>query len=133
MPLVYACICPHPPVIVAEVGRGREASTARTIEAMRRIGEELASYRPETALVVSSHGPAQREAIGLLTASEVAGDFARWGAPEVAFSFETDQELAQRILEEAAKDAVRLAPLRRWGDVLDWGATVPLYYLHDAL
>ncbi len=133
MPLVYACICPHPPVIVPEVGRGREAETHRTIEALRRVAEELASYRPETVLIVSSHGPAQRQAMGVLTAPEVAGDFAQWGAPEVRFAFETDQELVERIREEAAKDDVRLVTLRRWDGGLDWGCTVPLYYLRKAL
>jgi aromatic ring-opening dioxygenase LigB subunit len=129
MPLVYACICPHPPVIVPEVGRGREAETHRTVEALRRVADELASYQPETVLLVSSHGPSQHQAMGLLTAPQVAGDFAQLGAPEVRFAFDTDQELAERIQEEAARDDVRLVALRRWDGGLDWGCTVPLYYL----
>lgn len=129
MPLVYACICPHPPVIVPEIGRGREADTHRTIEALRRVADELAAYRPETALIVSPHGPAQRQAMGLLMAPQVSGDLAQWGAPEVGFAFETDQELAERIQEQAAKDDVRLVTLRRWDGGLDWGCTVPLYHL----
>ncbi len=131
MPLVYACICPHPPVIVPEVGRGREAETRRTIEALRRVAEELAGYRPETVLLVSSHGPvlSAQGGMGILTAPQVAGDLAGFGAPEVNFGFETDQELAGRIQEEAAKEDVRVVALRRWNGGLDWGCTVPLYYL----
>ena len=133
MPLVYACICPHPPVIVPEVGQGREAEAHRTIDALRRVASELASFEPETALLASSHGPGQHQAIGLLTAHEVSGDFSQLGAPEVRFAFQTDQELAGRIQHEAKKTDVRLAPLRRWDGGLDWGCTVPLYYLRDAL
>ncbi len=133
MPLVYACICPHPPVIVPEIGRGQEAETPRTIEAMQRVAGEIGPYRPETALIVSSHGPAQRQAMGILTAPQVAGDLARFGAPEVRFDFETDQELAGRILQEATGNDVRLAELRRWDGGLDWGCTVPLYFLKEAL
>ena len=135
MPLVYACICPHPPVIVPEVGRGREAEMHRTIKALRRIADEFALYRPETALLISSHGPppSAGQAMGLLTAAQVSGDLGQWGAPEVRFAFETDQELAELILEEAAKAEVRLVPLRRWDGGLDWGCTVPLYYLQEAM
>jgi len=133
MPLVYACICPHPPVIVPEVGRGREADTARTIEALRRVAEELALYRPESALLVSSHGPAQRQAMGILTAPQVEGSFAEWGASELGFAFETDQELGDRIREEATRADVPLVALRHWDSGLDWGCTVPLYYLREAL
>src|SRR3990172_3616052 len=133
MPLVYACICPHPPVIVPEVGRGREAETQRTIAALRLVAEELASFEPETALLVSSHGPSQHQAMGVLTAREVSGDFAQWGAPEVGMAFETDQALAERIQQEAHKDDVRLVALRQWDGGLDWGCTVPLYYLRGAL
>ncbi len=133
MPLVYACVCPHPPVLVPEVGGGREAETERTIAAMRRVANDLASFEPETAVIVSSHGPAQRQTMGLLTAARVTGDFARWGAPDVCFAFETDIELAQRILHEAGSSGVRLTPLLRWDGGLDWGCTVPLYYLRDAL
>ncbi len=131
MPLVYACICPHPPVIVPQVGRGRETETRRTIEALRQVSEEFARYRPETVLLVSSHGPVQsaKGGMGILTAPQVAGDLAGFGAPEVGFTFETDQELAGHIQEEAASEDIRLVALRRWDGGLDWGCTVPLYYL----
>jgi aromatic ring-opening dioxygenase LigB subunit len=63
----------------------------------------------------------------------VAGDLGRFGAPEVRFDFETDQELAGLIVEEAAVKEVRLTRLRRWDGGLDWGCTVPLYFLREAL
>lgn len=129
MPLVYACICPHPPVIVPEVGRGREAEVHRTIQALRRVAEELAAYKAETAVLVSSHGPARQRAIGVLATPSATGDFGRWGAPQVRFEFETDRELAERIQQEAGKGDIKAAPLRRWDGGLDWGCTVPLYCL----
>ena len=81
MPLVYACICPQPPVIAPDVERGHKTEAARTIEALGRVSEELASYRPETALLVSPYGSTQHQAMGLLTATEVCGDFAQFDAP----------------------------------------------------
>lgn len=71
--------------------------------------------------------------MGILTAPSVQGDLGRQGAPEVRFEFETDQALASLIQEEAAKDDVRLTQLRHWDGGLDWGCTVPLYHLREAL
>jgi aromatic ring-opening dioxygenase LigB subunit len=133
MPLVYACICPQPPVIVPDVERGRKVEAARTIEALGRVGEELASYRPETALLVSPYGSTQHQAMGLLTATEVSGDFAQFDAPEVRFAFKTDQELAERIRQEAAHEELRLMELLRWDGGLARSCTSPLYYLREAL
>jgi aromatic ring-opening dioxygenase LigB subunit len=133
MGFVYACIAPHPPVIVPEVGRGREAETAATIEAMRRVAREFAERRPDTALVVSPHGPIRYEAMGLLTAPDVGGTFAEWGAGSVSLHFQNDMELAESIREEASAAKLPVAPLAHWGRGLDWGCTVPLYYLRSAL
>ena len=133
MSLVYACICPHPPVIVPEIGRGREEEAPRTIEAMRRVADELSGYGAETAIIVSSHGPAQRQAMGIPIQHEVSGDFGRFGAADVRFHFAIDRELAALIQAEAAKGDVRITELRRWEGGLDWGCTVPLYYLREAL
>lgn len=133
MGFVYACIAPHPPVIVPEIGRGREAETAATIEALRRVAAELSERQPDTALVVSPHGPVRYEAMGILTAPEVDGSFAEWGAASVAFRFENDLDLVEAIRLEARTAEVPLTTLAHWGRGLDWGCTVPLYYLRDAL
>jgi AmmeMemoRadiSam system protein A len=135
--IVYACIAPHPPVIVHEVGHGREAETRRTIAALARVAADLASLRPETVVVISPHGPVQAEAAGILTAGEVKGDMGRWGAPQVRFDFENDLDAVRAIQSEAAAAELPLVALEQWDDGamdgLDWGCTVPLYYLRSGL
>lgn len=91
MPLVYACICPHEP----------PPEGVRTIAALAHVVEELSALEVETMLVVSSRGPAQRQAMGVLTASHVD-------------EIETDRELAVRVLQEATRADVRTVELRRW-------------------
>jgi AmmeMemoRadiSam system protein A len=60
----------------------------------------------------------------------------------VTFAFENDVEAASLIREEAQRAGVPLEPLERWRhrdpagrwcDGLDWGCTVPLYYLRPGL
>ncbi len=135
--IVYACIAPHPPVIVHEVGHGREAETRRTIAALERVAADLASLRPETVIVISPHGPVQAEGAGILATREVNGDMGRWDAPQVRFDFENDLDTVAAIQSEAEAAQLPLVALEQWDDGaiegLDWGCTVPLYYLRSGL
>jgi MEMO1 family protein len=133
MSIVYACIAPHPPVIVHEVGRGREQETRRTLDALDAVAHEIASFEPETVIVVSPHGPVQPEGAGILTAPRAQGDMRRWDAPNVVFDFENDLDAVKEIQKSAEAAALPLVALESWDDGavdgLDWGCTVPLYYL----
>jgi hypothetical protein len=116
MPIVYACICPRSSAIV----RDDEPPAARTIAALHRVAEELAAYRPEMALLMSSGGPAPRGAIGVFVGRDPAG-------------FPADQELAARIQSEAAKESLPVEPLLRWDASLEAGCATPLHFLREAL
>ena len=129
----FACISPHPPIIVREVGQGREAGARRTIDALEQVAGEIPVHRPETVLVMATHGPLNPGAFVLLTASAAQGDFARWGAPQVSFRFDTDTELVAAIRDEANRAELPLDAAGRWNDGLDWSVTVPLYYLRGGI
>ena len=133
MSIVYACIAPHPPVIVHEVGRGREEETRRTLDALDVVAREIASVDPETVVVISPHGPVQPEGAGILTAPRVQGDMRRWDAPGVRFDFENDLDAVRLIQQAAEANGLPLVAIESWDDGaiegLDWGCTVPLYYL----
>jgi AmmeMemoRadiSam system protein A len=125
----FACISPHPPIIVHEVGQGRERELQRTIDALEQLAGDVAAHRPDTVLIMATHGPMNPGAFVLLTAPAAQGDFARWGAPQVSFRFDTDPELIAAIRDEAEQAELPLDAAARWDDGLDWSVTVPLYYL----
>jgi len=140
--IVFACVSPHPPIIVHEIGHGRERGTQKTIDALEQVAREIAHHQPETAILISPHGPAQRDAFAILTGPRADGSLDAWDAPEVTFAFENDVEAASLIREEAQQADVPLEPLEcwryrdstgRWCDGLDWGCTVPLYHLRPGL
>ena len=97
MPIVYACIVPSANAV-------DEAS--RTAGALRRVAEELRALEPETALVVTSRGGAQRSTMGVVTAPQIEG-------------IDTDAELAERVLAEARASEVHVVALPRWDGGLD--------------
>ena len=125
----FACISPHPPIIVREVGRGRERELQRTIDALEQLAGDVAAHRPDTVLLMATHGPLNPGAFVLLTAPAAQGGFARWGAPQVSLRFDTDPELIAAIRDEAEQAELPLDAAARWDDGLDWSVTVPLYYL----
>jgi AmmeMemoRadiSam system protein A len=131
--IVFACISPHPPIIVHEVGQGRERTTQKTIDALEQVARELAEHNPDAAILISPHGPIKPNAFGILTAPECSATFAEWGAPQLVFALENDVDLATAIRKEADDAAVPLEYILHWRDGLDWGCTVPLYYLQSGL
>ena len=131
--IVFACISPHPPILVHEVGKGRERATQKTIDALEETARRLAQRRPETVILISPHGPLQPDAFGVLTAPACSATFAEWGAPQVTFAFENDLDAVDLIRSEATRAGLPLEPIVRWREGLDWGCTVPLYYLRSGL
>jgi aromatic ring-opening dioxygenase LigB subunit len=131
--IVFACISPHPPVLVPEVGRGREAETARTIEALRQVADELSRQDAETVVIISPHGPLQPHVMGISTSPRAVGSFLQWNVPTVNFGFDSDPEAVALLQEEASAAGVPLAAHEEWGLNLDWGCTVPLYYLRPGM
>ncbi|MBI2913941.1 MAG: AmmeMemoRadiSam system protein A [Chloroflexi bacterium] len=129
----FAGVSPHPPIIVHEIGRGRERETQRTIDALEQLAAEMAAHRPETLVLMATHGPLNPGAFFLLNAASTEGDFARWGAPQVRLQFQGDPETAAAIEGEAAAAGLPLDVADRWDSGLDWSCTVPLYYLRCGL
>jgi MEMO1 family protein len=135
--IAYACIAPHPPILVHEVGRGREQETHRTIEALQQVAQDMAAHQPETVLLFSPHGPVDPRAVGILTSPIAHGTMARWDAPNVRFQYENDLDAVALVREEAARAGLPLTAIEHWDDGmtagLDWGCAVPLYYLRPGL
>jgi aromatic ring-opening dioxygenase LigB subunit len=131
--ICYACISPHPPIIVPQVGRGRERGAARTIAALRQLAQEVRAQAPETALLMATHGPLNPRGAVILDAPSASGDLSAFGAPDVKLELRTDRPLVEAVLREARAAGASLSPVPSWGSGLDWSVTVPLYYLRQGL
>lgn len=127
----FAALMPHPPIVVSEVGGGREAEATSTVEAMARIARELVEVRPEAVVVISPHSPRRPGAFGIWGTPRLRGSFARFGAPEAVVDLPNDLELAGAIGEGCER-----AGLVTWriggGHEFDHGACVPLWFLGQA-
>ena len=61
MAIIGAFTVPHPPLIVHEVGRGRENEIAITVAAYVQVAKKIAGLKPETIVITSPHAPLYRD------------------------------------------------------------------------
>lgn len=129
-------IAPHPPIMVPEVGGARASATAASGGAMETAAALLASFAPETVVLMSPHAPVVRDAFTIAAGAHSSGDLGAFGASEVRIDSSGDPALARAIIDEAASAGIPVVPRsadRLLDDgVLDHGALVPLSFLDRA-
>jgi len=123
---MQGCICPHPPLLIPEVGGASIGRVTATKQAMERLAQLVGE--PETTVVISPHSDGYGDAHVVRTAPRLRGDFGRFRRPDAAFSFDNDLPFAELLLALAG-DSRRLRTVPDDGDVLDWGVLVPLSFL----
>lgn len=125
-----ALLC-HAPIALPQVAGSRGDACADTTKAMREAAQAVVAADPGAVVVVSPHTPRLRRGFGLVAAPRVHGDFARFGAPEVAFDLDVDRALVAALADAAAARGVATAEVVL-EDELDHGAAVPLAFLVEA-
>ncbi len=131
MPILGAFILPHPPVILPEVGHGREQALSATIRAFQACAERIRALDPETVVVVSSHATSYADYFHISPGAGATGDMARFGAPEARLTVAYDQALAQRIAKEATGGGIPAGTNGERDRTLDHGTFVPLIMLRS--
>jgi len=126
---MQGCICPHPPLLIPEVGGAARAKIAATITAMERLGESVGE--PDTMVVISPHADGLSHAHAVKTSPRLRGDFGRFRCPDASFGYDNDVPFAELLLALAG-DYRQVQLMPEDGDVLDWGVLVPLSFLRPA-
>lgn len=131
MSLVFASICPHPPIIIPEVGGSDTKKVTKTISAMKRLATIAADADPDLLIVISPHGLLYPDRMNVCGQSKLAGNFGNFGAPQVKMSLEGDVDLAIKIDQVANEADIETLLYDNGSDTydLDHGCMVPLYYL----
>ena len=137
--LVFACIAPHGSMIIPLLAGEEGQKALATRAAMEELGRRMAAARPETIVLVTPHGHRVDGVFSLLNNQRVRGKLGpEKDVTDNSFTlvFEMDKELNGAIVEAARELEV---PVTRIGyavaddpeffQPLDWGATVPLWFL----
>lgn len=132
MSMLGAIITPHPPVLLPEVGGGREREIAATDRAMRTAAETVAAWQPDVIIVSSPHTILYRDYFHIAPGDGAVGDMSRFGAPEVRIQASYDTLLREEIIRRAEAEGLHAGTLGQRDSELDHGVLIPLYYLRKA-
>lgn len=129
-------LMPHPPAIVAGIGKHERQVATATIKACESAAEQISAFQPDSLILITPHGPVFKDAVALMATPNLAGDFSRFGAPAVGYSAPVDLALARAVQQEARSAGLPLISLDaaeasqyRIRPELDHGALVPLWFL----
>ncbi len=129
MAIEYACIMPHPPLIVPEVGRGQEKQVRSTAEAMEKAAQIIAQIKPDTIVLSTPHSVMYGDYIHISPGESAAGDLGAFGAPEVSFRKAYDTEFVSKLSGLAFERNIHAGTLGERDKRLDHATLVPLYFV----
>jgi len=129
MGIKAAYMVPHPPLIVPAVGRGGEKDIAETTKAYERVAEHIANIAPDTIIITSPHSVMYADYFHISPGTGSAGDFARFGAPQVSFDVDYDTEFVARLEKLLKQNKFPAGTQGERERELDHGTMVPLYFI----
>ena len=97
MAVIGAFMVPHPPLIVPEVGCGKEQAVADTVKAYREAGKKIACLAPETVVIATPHSVMYTDYFHISPGDGARGDFSQFGAAESRICTDYDLEMTELI------------------------------------
>lgn len=131
MSVTGAVMVPHPPLIIPDVGKGQEKKIQATIDAYHRAAEKLASWKPETVVVLSPHTVMYADYFHISPGKGAKGSFGNFRAPQVKIEAEYDTEFVRVLCQEAEAREVPAGTLGERDWYLDHGTMIPLWFLNQ--
>lgn len=128
---------PHPPIIIPEVGRGKEEKIKKISDTCCKVAEEIANIEPDTIIIITPHGPLFSDAVALSCGESIYGNLGKFTAAQVELNLDINVLLTKKIIEYAEKENILTAEITessagRYGIQyeLDHGTIVPLYFIN---
>lgn len=129
--LLMSALCPHPPIIVQEVGRSETKKVSSTISSMHELSKEIAELKPDTIVVVTPHSLFNPYNFSIYTDKNLSGNFSNFGAAEVVIEHDNDFALTESIMQKAKQSNLEMYKIPEHTK-LDHGTCVPLYFIDKA-
>ncbi len=131
MSIVGAFIVPHPPVIIPEVGRGKEEQLQKTDAAYREVADRIAELQPDTIVLLSSHAASFVNYFCITPDERVKGSFKQFGAENVTVEAVCDTLFVQALSRAAAQVHFPAGFSTKKEAELDFGTMIPLYFINQ--
>ena len=106
-------LMPHPPIIVHEVGKGKEVEVNNTVKACDEAARRIASLKPDTLILITPHGAMFRDAMAMVTERSISGNLAQFNAANVKFNYHINLDLTRKIIKYADEENLNVAALKK--------------------
>ncbi len=123
-------IVPHPPILISELGKGREKEAVKTLQGIEGIIEKIKNINPDTLVLITPHGEVRQKNLTFLEGEEAAGNLREFGYENIELTKKLDRLSIQQLKEGFA--AKNLPGVFTEG-ILDHGAFVPLYFMEKEI
>ncbi len=135
MSWIWAALLPHPPVLLPEVGRGREREAISTCNALEQVCLRItqASQKPDCIFFLSPHHPYAVGNLLINNAKAMHGSLAAFGAPGAKLSLQGDTAAHASITEHLLQSRIPVSSSPTLDITLDHGSLVPLLLLNRKL
>jgi AmmeMemoRadiSam system protein B len=130
MPIVYSAIVPHPPLLIPAIGKENREIIKNTVQAYKKIEENLYAHRIETIVIISPHGLVMSNAFTMNLSPEFSIAFEEFGDLATKGKLAGDIGLAYKIRESLETNT----PLQLISEQnLDHGSGIPLWLLTQSM
>lgn len=130
MGITSAIMVPHPPLIIPEIGRGKENGIEKTIHAYDEAARQLAEHKPETIALISPHQILYSDYFHISPGNGAKGDFGRFMAEQVKMEVSYDTEFVKELCALADERDIPAGTMGERDKSLDHGTMVPLYFIN---
>lgn len=132
--LQMVAICPHPAIIIPEVGKGELAKVYQTVDAMTQLSTDIKKLAPELIIFITPHGAVFQDAITIPGGKKISGTLKQFGS-DILIKRNIDEEFRDKLVDAARSIKAMVAEIdhidaENYGLTLelDHGILVPLYY-----
>ena len=129
--IVFAAFTPHSPLLMPSIGTPEEKQLDKTAEAMRLLSSRLRKAKPDTIVILSSHGIQHETAFSINLHDRYVTDFSRYGDLGTHKEFSPDVQMIDAIQRTLRGRGVALTLDSE--EALDHSLAVPLFLLTDRM
>ncbi|MGV8905905.1 MAG: AmmeMemoRadiSam system protein A [Acetobacterium sp.] len=129
-------IASHPPVLIPEIGQGRENEAEKTSRGLRDLALKVAEIKPKTIVCITPHGNVFRDGVAIVYEHQISGNLVKFGNDSMTMEKECDMGLLNELNIAFAKNQChtiflnqKIAEEYELELTLDHGVFVPLYFI----
>lgn len=129
MSLNFAGIVPHSPLLIPSIGKDKLSSLSQTIAALKQMEQDIYLAKPDIIVIISPHGSLFDDAFTVNAHTSYISGFDQFGDFETKRTWKGSPDLAAKISHSSHEKNIPVRLVSN--DILDHGASVPLYYLTE--